>query len=208
MDLKEKTHYEKLAAAEIATDAELKKIHAAMSLLYHDDRKRGPSAAADLARMYEINEAWKVLGVPALRRQYDIELADDRARAKVEARSAEALRKKQARAPSVVKASAFGGAVRGAPAGPGATGAHSRPTAPMSTRVRPPWRATLFTLAAAVVFGISHAIMEHFEHGGVPRALWAFLGLLALPLNIVSFFLGLGGLVALLYGTCRYLWAR
>jgi hypothetical protein len=66
------SHYEVLAVAPTAPPSEIRAAYRRAARAAHPDRHGAGSAA----RMAAVNEAWRVLGDPALRRAYDQQLAD------------------------------------------------------------------------------------------------------------------------------------
>jgi curved DNA-binding protein CbpA len=65
-------HYRVLELARDASPEDIQRSYRNLALRYHPDRNAAPEAAA---RMSAINEAWKVLGDPQRRRDYDASLA-------------------------------------------------------------------------------------------------------------------------------------
>jgi curved DNA-binding protein CbpA len=65
-------HYKVLELARDASPDDIQRSYRNLALRYHPDRNAAPEAAT---RMSAINEAWKVLGDPQRRRDYDAALA-------------------------------------------------------------------------------------------------------------------------------------
>lgn len=64
------THYSRLGVAVDATTEQIRHAYRTQARLYHPDR----TGTATSAEMLEINEAWRVLSDPVLRRAYDARL--------------------------------------------------------------------------------------------------------------------------------------
>jgi hypothetical protein len=74
------THYEVLGVGREASTAQVRAAFRRLARAYHPDTSASGSAEA----LAPINEAWRVLGDPVLRREYDRRLAGDDAHAVVE----------------------------------------------------------------------------------------------------------------------------
>jgi curved DNA-binding protein CbpA len=72
------THYDVLGVPRTAAPGEVRQAYLARARLLHPDRLQGlpPAEAARMARaMQDVNEAWRVLRMPATRAAYDARLA-------------------------------------------------------------------------------------------------------------------------------------